>query len=304
MNRSISGDEWEDEVVTLLYRRYPAGDFLPVPADDEGDLGMDGVGRDGVVYQCYSPDEPLTLKSRTEKHQTKIYTDLNKLVKRQDEHREFLGNIVVKRWILVVPNLSSRKIQEYANKRAALAREENLDYICDSFEATVVDGTFLAAERKTLLNGVLRQLQLDVKDVKDSEIDDWSDSNAEFLNNLRRKLAKLPSINGDPDAIERKYLHRYHLGQGLLDDLSSKHAEIYEVLVSAKASFELELEHRSELSSVPGGERILDELKHFQTLLSKAVNGDLADRHVVQLCQEAVSDWLMKCTLDFPEADS
>ncbi|MEZ6081868.1 MAG: hypothetical protein R3C56_41200 [Pirellulaceae bacterium] len=39
------------KIVALLYRRYPNGDFLPVPADDGGDLGMDGVGKDGVVYQ-------------------------------------------------------------------------------------------------------------------------------------------------------------------------------------------------------------------------------------------------------------
>lgn len=301
MDRSISGDDWEEEIVALLYRRYPNGDFLPVPADDGGDLGMDGVGRDGVVYQCYSPVEPLSNKDRTAKHQGKIYSDLNKLVERQDEHGDFLNSIVVKRWILIVPKLSSRKIQEYANKRAEVVRAANVDYIADDFEAIVVDGSFLAAERKALVNGVLRQLRLNIQNVDESDIEAWSHGNAKFINNLRSKLSKLEMPQNHTRAsIEHKYLHRYMVGRGLLDHLSGEHAELYELLVATKASFELELEQRSELSSMPGGERILDEVERFQCKLSEAVNGDLASQHVVQLCQEAVSDWLMKCPLDFP----
>lgn len=62
----------------LLKRHYAPGQFQQIPAKDRGDAGLEGFTNDGCAYQCYAPEEPLTLAQRTEKHKKKIYRDIKK----------------------------------------------------------------------------------------------------------------------------------------------------------------------------------------------------------------------------------
>src|SRR2546430_2916401 len=79
-----SPEEWQELVVQLLYLRYPIGQFQPIPDRDRGDCGLEGFSRDGVGYQCYAVEEPVTTAELSKKQKKKITNDLLKLVRYSD----------------------------------------------------------------------------------------------------------------------------------------------------------------------------------------------------------------------------
>jgi hypothetical protein len=298
--RLISGDDWEREIIALLGRRYAPGDFIEVPADDCGDLGMDGIGRDGVVYQCYAAQEPCTNDDRKAKQKAKIYEDLNKLIKNQVEHKAILGGIAVKRWMLVVPLLTSKDLQAYANKRAETVRNSGCDYIASDFEATVSTDRFLSAERTQLVRGVLRGLHLQVDGPSQEEVDSWR-RKTESVSLLAKLQEKLEMLDGDfpVHELEMKYLNRYLLSNSLLENLESSHPQIYEVIVRTKNAFERLLEARCEVSMAAPNDTLLAELEFYGNELQNTLANDLDAEHVAQIAQGDVTDWLMRCPLRF-----
>lgn len=304
-----SGDDWEKYIAALLGMRYAPGDFFVVPSDDHGDLGMDGVGRDGRIYQCYAPEnEPLQPGVRKKKLKKKITDDLTKLVQKQAEHRTILGNIIVERWILVTPILHSKDILAHANAEAAKTRTLGCPYICPSFEAiAVTENEFLGAEKKRFIGSTLHRLNLIVDEVDQGNLDalKQDNSHSDLIGNLKTKLSKLKAVNTPQklEQLEQKYLKAYLEGRGLLTSLQQNHASIYEAAVKAKRGFEKLLEARSSLSGDPGGKRILDELAAFNAQLEEYLGKLLDPETTAVLATEAISYWLMHCPLDFPDDD-
>ena len=56
------GEEWEQRVQLYLKRRYGPGEYVHLPAKHLGDFGIEGFSRDGLAYQCYAAQEPLSTK--------------------------------------------------------------------------------------------------------------------------------------------------------------------------------------------------------------------------------------------------
>ncbi len=304
VQRLYSGEEWELEMIALLMRRYALGDFFEVPAVHKGDLGLDGVGSDGCVYQCYAPQGMRSAAERRDGQKGKIYDDLSKLKKNADDIRPLLDGIVVRRWILLVPELASKDVQAYANVRARVVRESGLDFISDDFRAVVSTDVMFAAERKAIANGVISSLQLEILGPSEFELAAFhvADEHATLVANLRRKLAKLPRQQSaaEADRVASKYLLAYLRGRDLQGALQQNHAEIWESIQGVKRSFELLLDARSTVSTADGSIRILDEMEGYQRDLRAKLRGDLNDENISQLVAEATADWLMRCPLDFP----
>jgi hypothetical protein len=300
--RIVSGDDWEREILALLGRRYPPGDFVEVPANDRGDLGMDGIGRDGVIYQCYSPNEPCSNSVRKTNQKNKIREDLNKLIQNQEEHQSILGGILVRRWMLVVPYLTSKDVQVYANAQADRIRAQICPYISNDFAAVVCTDSFLSAERSQLVRGVLSRLQLTVDEPSDGSVKTWSEQTAsiQLVVALRGKLKKLVGHTpGELQEIERKYLHRYLLADALQKNLEGTHPQIYEAIARTKNAFELKLQARSEICDDRPSVRLLAALEEYEDELQRCIATDLDEQHIVQIAQGDVADWLMRCPLSF-----
>lgn len=303
--RQIGGDEWEKEMLALLGKRYSPGDFFEVPADDKGDLGMDAVGRDGVVYQFYAPQEPLSNKELKKKQKKKIYDDLKKLVDKQAEHKRVLGNITVSRWMLLVPRLKSKDVQAYANEKAEMVRATNCSYIAGDFEAVVNTDAILAVERNQLVNGVLTKLKINIPEPSLKQVDGWikSEKGNELLDMLKCKLRKIPTLDSEQNLKEaaNRYIKAFLRGQDLLSKLQREHPRMWENVKSTKRAFEHILVIRSDTSAEKADRRLLVELKEYESKLTSNIQSELGGENISQLVLEAVADWLMRCPLDFKE---
>ncbi len=63
--RIWDGGEWEEYVMQLLRLHYPPGDLVEVPDRDQGDEDAEAFAAGtGCAYQCYAPEEPLSVDDR------------------------------------------------------------------------------------------------------------------------------------------------------------------------------------------------------------------------------------------------
>lgn len=138
----FDGDEWEDFALLLLQDRHGALDIHKVPADDQGDLGLDYFCiSDGVVYQCYAVDEPVSIAQRAEKQKSKMTVDLAKFIKNSAEILQIMQGQIVKRWVLLVPLHNSKAVNLHAGKKAGEIKALNLPHVALDFTIVVQDLT-------------------------------------------------------------------------------------------------------------------------------------------------------------------
>lgn len=119
------GAAWENYAAERLRAHHAAADqrteLVAVPADDEGDLGVDLFTRTGgTLYQCYVARDWNSAHDLYEKQRDKLTKDVGKLLKpdKQKDLQALFGTTVIKEWILVVPKHRSRKLIQHANTKA------------------------------------------------------------------------------------------------------------------------------------------------------------------------------------------
>lgn len=112
------GDDWENHALRLVSLSFPPGEIQLVPARHRGDLGIDAFSLDGKVFQCYAPEEPLSVADRYAKQRKKINNELTKLRANEKALKDLLGGKLIERWILLIPLFDSRELIRYAAGKA------------------------------------------------------------------------------------------------------------------------------------------------------------------------------------------
>ena len=125
----FSPKEWEAFCAIMLRYHYKAKNFWEVPDEDKGDLGLEFFTVDGTLFQCYYPDMNIDMAGYRTKIQKKIREDLKKLKKNEVAISALLDDIVVDQWVLVIPELKSKDLIAYCNKKKKEVLKENLTYI-------------------------------------------------------------------------------------------------------------------------------------------------------------------------------
>ena len=85
-----SGDDWQEFCMLLLRERYSHHQFQEMPDKDKGDLGIEAFSLDGCAYQCYAPEQAVTVTERYERQRDKLTKDLGKLKKNEAKLKRVL----------------------------------------------------------------------------------------------------------------------------------------------------------------------------------------------------------------------
>lgn len=75
----FDGDSWEAFCQQCLILKFKNEGYQELYASN-GDLGIEGFTRTGIVFQCYCPDDDYDPQTLYEKQRNKITQDLNKLI--------------------------------------------------------------------------------------------------------------------------------------------------------------------------------------------------------------------------------
>ncbi|MEX2548443.1 MAG: hypothetical protein WD830_11765 [Chloroflexota bacterium] len=299
------GDEWEERCLVLLRVRYRPPSphhFQHVPADDQGDHGIEGYSSDGNLYQCYAPNAQLKIKDRFEDQRDKLTEDVGKLIANAVGIAALLGPLKIKKYYFMVPVHDSKRIVKHAQDQAKRIRDEALPFVDDNFEVVVVTEADFPLEKQALLREGLDRLHLDQVETSSEAVDAFLASQPELVRNLEEKLAKIPELNDERRATAVKQLIDHHIrGENVIDVVREQHPAGYDELEEIRARKEANLPVECALSDLPA----LTLLNLVRKEYAQVLEGELTfirPQDIDGIAWATTAEWLMECPLDFVAA--
>jgi hypothetical protein len=227
--------------------------------------------------------------------------DLGKLVDNEEELLTILGKIRIRLWNFVLPFWNDKELLKHARNKETEVRKKKKKHIKEDFQISVITGDEFLVEKQMLAKQNL--YQFDVKVLPETVITaaKWMHQNAglNLVKNLTRKATII--AKGKSAKMREKFLNQmvkdYTAGSVVLSKLEQEMPEVYEEVMKKKTDREGELETASVTRSLVPGEFFDATLAQYKTEL-RGVSG-ISPRAVDILAREAVSDWLLRCPLEF-----
>lgn len=301
LNKMWSGEEWQHYILLLLKRKY-GPEFVEIPDVDMGDYGLEGFSRNGYAYQCYAAENPLTSSILYERQRDKITRDIEKFIKNSDKLVEIFGPTKISHWVFVVPRWDTKKLLRHTEKKAQELRALNLPHVADEFFVDIVDDSYFAVEREQILGVGIAKTKIDPDAIPTSVYSNFLNDHNELIENLERKIESMYPLRsrGYKEKLKKNFITNYINGQNVLDQLNSDYPELYLKALSKKDGREAFLETEC-LTSICKPAEMFNETvdKYLQELSDEFVG--LEESTIKRLVHEAISDWLLRCPLDFPD---
>ncbi|CAH2714187.1 hypothetical protein BACCIP111895_01341 [Neobacillus rhizosphaerae] len=303
-----NGDSWEEACQLFLKKRYESEGYQEMIAHTQGDLGIEGFTRTGIVFQCYCPDEEYESKKLYELQRDKVTTDLGKLSKNKKELIRYIGSVKIKKWIFLTPIVRNKELISHCQEKAIeyknnLEMKELLD---DEFDVLVQDEGFFVEEMLYVKAILEEKIDVNVATPSLEEIINWKECEAESVQILFRKISKLFNGNSNAEANTNKYvdiiIRNLIKGQNVLDELRDNHPILLEKLVRVKSGIETHIEQELLLTNLQPKEfnRVI-QTKYKSALESEAFGRMISFVLQEDVIKEAEADWLVRCPLDFEE---
>lgn len=302
-NMIWDSDDWERHVHCLCRLRHGHKDYVQVPDEHGGDLGIEGFSTDGVAYQAYAPETHLGVKELYEAQRDKITRDLEKFSRKNcSELTKLLGNTIIDRWILITPSHVSKSLIMHANSKAEKVRALSLSYVAANFRVMIQTEEDFPTELATVVGNVHATLPTMGETAPDGAVvSDWKAENSQLTSNLVFKIGDLKgkSIDAADPLVEDltlKYLH----SENILDEFRLHQPSSYEQLRAALAHREgmLSIEVATFCSSAK--DLVKEQVEALKHDLERAVPR-ISVPDLDKLAWGTVGKWLLRCPLNFSE---
>jgi hypothetical protein len=180
-------------------------------------------------------------------------------------------------------------------------RNKGLKHTKQDFRIAVITGDEFLIEKQMLAKQDL--YKFDVASLPDTVLTaaKWMDQNKglALVTNLTRKATVI--AKGKSATMSENFLNQmvkdYTLGTGVLNRLEQEMPEVYEAIIKRKTDREGELEAASVTNTLVPGKFFDETLAQYKAEL-RFVSG-IGPRAADILAREAVSDWLLRCPLEF-----
>ncbi|MBQ1497664.1 MAG: hypothetical protein IIZ38_05055 [Sphingomonas sp.] len=302
IRREWKGDEWQEFALQLVQRRHGAENVQVVPDKVKGDAGLEFFTTCGCLYQCYAPQEASDVAKAASAMKAKAGRDLPKLKKNQAIIEKLLAGTKGKRWILLCPFLDNKEVVASVRERGVTIRAENLPFLTSEFEALCHSQQDFLAEIEQLkalsLGPPLSVAPPTAEQVKDAA------GNTEIGVRIDAKLGRAFGPNAPAvqvaarrDQYVKAHLHR----ENTLEQLRDNHAVLWERAFETIEAEEARLIAVGATSTIPG-QQLQESMNRIESSLAEALptlNPALRTR----IALGTISDWLIRCPLDFPESD-
>lgn len=297
--RAWKPDEWQSFALQLVQRRHGPENVQVVPDAVAGDAGLEFFTTSGCLYQCYAPEETADVAKAASAMKAKAGRDLPKLVKYKDKIEAILGGIPATRWILLCPFLDNKEVVADIRKRGLALKGQGLTFLAPDFEALCHSQDDFAGELeqlKALSLGPPLSIDMptasDVSAAGDTSIGTRID---EKLARAYGSAATHTQIALRRDAYIKAHLYR----ENALEQLRQNHSVLWERAFQSLEAEETRLIAVGASFTLPA-EQLQDSTKRIEESLTKALP-TLSTGVVTQIALGTVSDWLIRCPLDFPE---
>jgi hypothetical protein len=274
-----------------------------VPDRVRGDGGIEAYRLDdGIVYQCYAPEDAFTADAQTDAQKGKIRRDIKKLVDKPDETAHLLGHgYLIRRWVLLTPEYDDKELLAYARLKSLRTRElaPRPPWCHDDFQVVVASDRDLFAEQLSILAGIEGgALKLNLEQPPEAEaIASFDESLAE---RLRLKSTENPILAGNPDVMDRfctDTILDFVYGAGQLHVLEERYTLAFDAVARrARVTFRTITRRLADGAGDPA------DLEDLAQQLAQNLSVDipaLAPVACEELARHYVASWLIDCPLRF-----
>lgn len=298
LQRAWDGKDWEVFAKKLVQLRHGPTNVQTVPDAVHGDCGVEYFTVDGCLYQSYAPEEVSDKAKAASAMKAKASRDLAKLVKYEEEISNILGSIKVNRWILVCPFLDNKDVIRFIQEKVTELDLHKLGFIDASFHALVQSQEDFPSEFETLKQESLG-VPLVIAAPSSKEVDEQKNL---IDNRLQDKIKKAFPEESLEKREKRKQNHvtAFLRRENALAELKDKFPDLWE---KTHETIDAEEERLGMIGST-GAPRtqLSDSLERIRGEL-KSDLPSLENSTVRAISQGTLSDWLIRCPLDFPEND-
>jgi hypothetical protein len=297
--RAWKGDEWQVFALQLVQRRHGAENVQVVPDSVGGDAGLEFFTTSGCLYQCYAPEESSDVAKAASAMKTKARRDLPKLVKYKDKIARILCGITATRWILLCPFLDNKEVVADIRKRGLSLKGQGLTFLAPEFEALCHSQDDFAGELEQL-KALSLGPPLSIDMPTPGEVSAAGETS--IGTRIDEKLARAygSAATGTQIAMRRDaYIKAQLYRENALEQLRQNHSVLWERAFQSLEAEETRLIAVGASSTLPA-EQLQNSTKRIEESLTKALS-TLSTGIVTQIALGTVSDWLIRCPLDFPE---
>ncbi|ATQ43116.1 hypothetical protein [Caulobacter mirabilis] len=298
--RAWDGGEWQSFALQLVQHRHGHQNIQCVPDKVAGDAGIEFIFTGGTLYQCYAPAETSDVAKAAEAQKAKATKDLKKLVTYKDKLIPLLKGLSIDRWILLCPFLDNKEVVAHVRSKAIALRSENLPFLSNQFEGLVHSQEDFAAEIELLRQQSMLPMKIDLSPAMDISAAQGGEIGQKITEKLTRGFEAIETpekIAARRDTYIRNHLSR----ENALENLRQNHPALWERSIQCLSAEEQRLAAVGASSSLPG-----DQLKESVARIEAALSKDLPDMpgaFATTVAIGTVGEWLMRCPLDFPEAN-
>jgi hypothetical protein len=291
-------DDWETLALGLLQSRHGALNVHKIPAAHKGDFGIDYYcAADAVAYQCYAVQEPVDISTRAERQKRKITTDTGKIISNAIEIGQLFLGTPIKRWMLLVPVHDSKDVNLHCAKKTLEIRGQRCSHLDDHFEVGVHDQKSFAAEVVASGMSALATVTFDIPDPTPEEMSQWQVGSPNLLANATHKLKKRTGQQAVQEAVAEA-AKCFLQGKSILDALRSGSPDLHEKVIGVVASRSRRLAFTGPQGGPTANSVLNTEVENLIAAI-KAAASNLSNDHVEQIALGTVSEWIMRCPLDF-----
>jgi hypothetical protein len=300
--RTWTGDEWQAYALQLVQRRHGPENVQIVPDAVRGDAGLEFITTSGCLYQCYAPEETSNVAKAASAMKAKAGRDLPKLDKNKSKIEPILGGIAAKRWILLCPFLDDKDVVADIRKRGLALKSQGLPFLSPDFEAlchSQDDFSGEIAQLRALSLGT--PLSIDTPTPKDISAAGQTSIGAKIDEKLARAYG---TVTTDKQVATKRdaYIKAHLCRENALEQLRQNHSVLWERAFLSLDAEETRLIALGAGSTTLPAEQLQESTKRIEESLAKALP-TLSAGIITQIALGTVSDWLIRCPLDFPEAE-
>ena len=290
-------DDWESFALSLLQARHGSLDVQKVPATHQGDFGIDFYcTSDCVIYQCFAVQEPVDIAVRATRQKDKITTDLRKISNGAVEVSKLFHGRAIRKWILLVPTHDSKEVNLHCAKKTEDLRALKLPHIDANFEVCIHDHKSFPVSASTAAMSALTNVSLSVQAPTQQELDEWQAGSPNLLANATKKLSKRNA--GEAREAVVNGVELFLKANALIDALRSRAPDLHEKIVAAIST----RSKRLTFVGPQGGPAVNNIMNtELDTLVNaiKQAAPTLSDTNAEDIALGTLSEWIMRCPLDF-----
>lgn len=301
---NFDGNIWEEFSQACLKLKYEKDGYQELPAW-QGDMGIEGYTRTGVVFQCYCPDEEYDSSVLYEKQRGKVTTDLKKLKSREKDLKAYLGDIKIEKWYFLTPIIKNKELIKHCKTKAEEYKQENLDILSDNFDVLAYDVDFFLEQIPLLFpNPNSKKLEIQNEDIiEKDDIVEWKDQSINLVEHaIRKHSLRLPAevknkeskVNTLTDNSIKDFLD----GDFIIQKWAEMYQSDYEKFQRIIGLFEKEVEEKCMVNKLDNN-ALYDNIKSELKTKLKQNFTYLDDLTIDKLANRVMADWILRCPIDF-----